>query len=206
MADISTLQQSLINAKRVMNKVDGVNLTKGGGSLPNVPTNQLMESLPPVQALPNVPQATAADRQDLTPKKYITEERINNSKLPDVIKQAMIKNPIPEIPFNGGVGLTEDFLSGVKEQMVKQDIPVSSSYPESNIVQPTKRTSKKSNKLTSSNLKSIIKESVRELITEVVDDRIDEAINMKTSSDENFQFKIGDRIFYGKITSSKSVK
>ena len=79
---------------------------------------------------------------------YITEERINNSKLPDVIKQAMIKNPIPEIPFNGGVGLTEDFLSGVKEQMVKQDIPVSSSYPESNIVQPTKRTSKKSNKLT----------------------------------------------------------
>ena len=206
MADISTLQQSLINAKKVMNKVEGVNFTKGSGSMTNVPTNQLMESLPPVQALPNVPQATAADRQDLTPKKYITEERINNSKLPDVIKQAMIKNPIPEIPFNGGVGLTEDFLSGVKEQMVKQDIPVSSSYLESNIVQPTKRTSKKSNKLTSSNLKSIIKESVRELITEVVDDRIDEAINMKTSSDENFQFKIGDRIFYGKITSSKSVK
>ena len=31
----------------------------------------------------------------------MTEERIKNSKLPDVIKQAMIKNPIPEIPFNG---------------------------------------------------------------------------------------------------------
>jgi len=209
MADISTLQQSLINAKKVMQKVDGGNFTKGSGSMPNVPADQLMESLPPVQALPNVPQATAADRQDLTPKKYITEERINNSKLPDVIKQAMIKSPIPEIPFNGGVGLTEDFLSGVKEQMVKQDIPVSSSSLESTILKSSKsvgRTNKKSNKLTSSNLKSIIKESVRELITEVVDDRIDEAINMKTSSDENFQFKVGDRIFYGKITSSKSVK
>ena len=189
-----------------MNKVDGGNFNKGSGSVPNVPTNQLVESLPPVQQLPNVSEVTTADRQDLTPKKYITEERINNSKLPDVIKQAMIKSPIPEIPFNGSVGLTDEFLSGVKEQMVKQDIPVSSTYPKSNIVQPTKRTNKKSNKLTSSNLKSIIKESVRELITEVVDDRIDEAINMKTSSDENFQFKIGDRIFYGKITSSKSVK
>ena len=55
--------------------------------MPNVPADQLMESLPPVQTLPNTPQATAADRQDLTPKKYITEEKINNSKLPDAIKQ-----------------------------------------------------------------------------------------------------------------------
>jgi hypothetical protein len=206
MADISTLQQSLINAKKVMNKVDGGNFTKGSGSIPNIPTDQLVESLPPVQALPNTPQATEADRQDLTPKKYITEEKINKSKLPDVIKQAMIKNPIPEIPFNGSVGLTDDFLNGVKEQMEKQDIPVSSSSVESPVIPSNRRTSQKSNKLTSSNLKSLIKESVRELITEVVDDRIDEAINMKTSSDENFQFKVGDRIFYGKITSSKSIK
>jgi len=211
MADLSTLQQSLINAKKVMNKVDGGNFTKSSGSMPNISTDQLVESLPPVQQLPNVPQVTASDRQDLSPKKHMTEERINNSKLPDVIKQAMIKNPIPEIPFNGGVGLTEDFLSGVKEQMKKQDIPVSPNSVNTNTVQPNNirqnnSGNAKSNKLTSSNLKSIIKESVRELITEVVDNRIDEAINMKTSSDENFQFKVGDRIFYGKITSSKTLK
>jgi hypothetical protein len=95
--------------------------------------------------------------------------------------------------------------------MKKQDIPVSSNSVNTKTVQPNTSYQNnsgnvKSNKLTSSNLKSIIKESVRELITEVVDDRIDEAINMKTSSDENFQFKVGDRIFYGKITSSKSLK
>ena len=209
MADFSKLQQSLINAKKVMNKVDGGGFSSGNG-LPttNIPTDQLVGSLPPVQQLPNISEVTESDRQDLTPKKYITEERINNSKLPDVIKQAMIKNPIPEIPFNGSVGLTDEFLSGVKDQKAKQDIPVSPNLSESisREIPTTKRTNKNSNKLTSSNLKSIIKESVRELITEVVDDRIDEAINMKTSSDENFQFKVGDRIFYGKITSSKSLK
>ena len=101
-------------------------------------------------------------------------------------------------------GLTEEFLSGVKEQMVKQDIPVSLNNDTSRQIKPTKRNN--SNKLTSKNLKSLIKESVRELISEVVDERVQEAINMKTSSDENFQFKVGDRIFYGKITSSKSLK
>ena len=85
MANLSTLQQSLINAKKVMNKVDGGDFSKGNSSttLPNnIPTDQLIESLPPAQQLPNIPQASASDRQDLSPKKYITEERINNSKLP----------------------------------------------------------------------------------------------------------------------------
>ncbi len=209
MADFSTLQQSLINAKKVMNKVDTGNFSKGNStsSLPNNVSDSsgiLSENLPPVQPLPNIPQVSASDRQDLSPKKGMTAEKINNSKLPDVIKEAMIKNPIPEIPFNGGVGLTEEFLSGVKEQMVKQDIPVSLNNDTSRQIKPTKRNN--SNKLTSKNLKSLIKESVRELISEVVDERVQEAINMKTSSDENFQFKVGDRIFYGKITSSKSLK
>jgi len=209
MTDFSTLQQSLINAKKVMNKVDTGNFSKGNStsSLPNNLTDSsgiLSENLPPVQPLPNIPQVSASDRQDLSPKKGMTTEKIKNSKLPDVIKEAMIKNPIPEIPFNGGVGLTEEFLSGVKEQMVKQDIPVSLNNDTSRQIKPTKRNN--SNKLTSKNLKSLIKESVRELISEVVDERVQEAINMKTSSDENFQFKVGDRIFYGKITSSKSLK
>ena len=88
--------------------------------------------------------------------------------------------------------------------MEKQDIPVSSNNGKSQQIQPNIKS--KSNKLTSKNLKSLIKESVRELINEVVDERVQEAIDMKTSSDENFQFKVGDRIFYGKITSSKSLK
>ena len=53
-------------------------------------------------------------------------------------------------------------------------------------------------KITSKNLKSIIKESVKELI--------DETIGLKTDNEENFQFRVGNKIFYGKITSSKNIK
>ena len=137
MADITTLQQSLINAKKVMGKVDSGNFTKGHQ---RIQTNSITEgNLPPVQPLPQIPQIDDKARQDLSPKKGLTEEKIKNSKLPGRTK-----------------------------------------------------------KITSSNLKSIIKESVKELL--------DETIGLKTESDENFQFRVGDRIFYGKITSSKSVK
>ena len=60
--------------------------------------------------------------------------------------------------------------------------------------------------MTKSSLKSIIKESVKELIDEAVDTRINESVNMKTDANENFSFRVGDKIFYGKITSTKQVK
>jgi len=198
MGNITTLQQSLINAKKVMGKVESGNFTKGNQTLPQVTPSTMPNiqehNLPPVQSLPQIPQVDEAARQDLSPKKNMTEERIRKSNLPDAIKQAMIDNPIPEIPFNGGLTLNDDFVAGVKEQMQKQNIPTSSTVVE----QSSPVTSTKTKKITSSNLKSIIKESVKELL--------DETIGLKQESDENFQFRVGDRIFYGKITSSKSVK
>ena len=109
----------------------------------------------------------------------------------------MIDNPIPDIPFNGGgVGLTEEFLSGVQEQMSKQGLTSSEQQVTQQVPQPT--TTKSTKKITSKNLKSIIKESVKELLNET--------IGLKKDADENFQFRVGDKIFYGKITSSKTVK
>tara|TARA_R110001583_G_scaffold28312_6_gene100679 strand:- start:809 stop:1405 length:597 start_codon:yes stop_codon:yes gene_type:complete len=198
MADMTTLQQSLINAKRVMNKVDGGNLSSGNVTSQShtVTDSSGLMSETSVPALPSVDINSA--KQDLSPKSRMTETLINKSKLPDVIKQAMINSPIPDIPFNGGsVGLSEEFLSGVKTQMNKQGIPTSSEVintTQQNSVPSTPTTKK----ITSKNLKSIIKESVKELL--------DETIGFKKNSNENFQFRVGDRIFYGKITSSKSVK
>ena len=68
------------------------------------------------------------------------------------------------------------------------------------MVSPTK------NKLTNKNLKSLIKESVRELMDEVITKKIYESIELRTESKENFQFRVGKRVFYGNITSSKTVK
>ena len=205
MANITTLQQSLINAKKVMGKVESGNFTatKGNQTISELTAHSSVPGinehrLPPVQQLPQIPQADDSTRQDLSPKKNMTEERIRSSRLPDAIKQAMIDNPIPEIPFNGGLTLNDDFVAGVKQQMDKQNMPTSNRLSETLSEQTTPTTKTKTKKITSSNLKSIIKESVKELL--------DETIGLKEESNENFQFRVGDRIFYGKITSSKSVK
>jgi len=208
MADISTLQQSLINAKAVMNKVDGGNFTKGDNrsitnpsNIPSTPISSTPMPSAPIQNLPNVD--TGGARKDLSPKKFMTEQKINSSNLPDAIKQAMIETPIPDVPFGGSAGLSEEFLDGVREGMKKQDIPVSYGgeiKEEISTLQPNR------NKITNKNLKSLIKESVRELMNEVITKKIDESIELRTETKENFQFRVGKRIFYGNITSSKTVK
>ncbi len=42
--------------------------------------------------------------------------------MPEAIKQAMISTPIPDAPFSNSVGLSDDFVSTVKEQMDRQGI------------------------------------------------------------------------------------
>ena len=196
MTDITTLQQSLINAKKVMNKVDGGNLSKGDSRSITTPM--------PSAAIPNLPNVdTSGARKDLSPKKFMTEQKINSSKLPDAVKQAMINTPIPDVPFGGTAGLSEEFLEGVRDGMKKQDIPVSYGgeiREEMSVTQPTR------NKITNRNLKSLIKESVRELMNEVITKKIDESIELRTKTKENFQFRVGKRVFYGNITSSKIQK
>ena len=202
MADISTLQQSLINAKKVMSKVDTGSFSKGNVSLPsestlanvNVPMTEGIPQNMPAQ----IPAPTSSSTPNLSPKANMSEERIKKSNLPDAIKQAMIDNPIPDIPFNNGTSLPADFLTEVKDKMDKQGIPTSPIQENNQISTPPPIGRSGTKKITSKNLKSIIKESVKELL--------DETIGLKTDSDENFQFRVGDRIFYGKITSSKVIK
>lgn len=197
MADLTSLQQSLINAKKVMNKVDSGNVTKGNISLPQGDINEAISQIPNnIPQLPNVNTDMASARKDLSPKASITEEKILNSKLPENIKKLMIENPIPDVPMGSSMGLSDDFLSGVKDAMSKQDIPTSTTQKRT-VLESNTPTATKS-KITKSSLKSIIKESVKELVNE--------SVNMKTDTNENFSFRVGDKIFYGKITSTKDVK
>ena len=117
----------------------------------------------------------------------------------------MISNPIPDVPMGSSMGLSEEFIGGVKEAMNKQDIPTSTQRLEETITESITPTATK-NKMTKSSLKSIIRESVKELIDEAVDTKINESVNLKTDTNENFSFRVGDKMFYGKITSTKQVK
>ena len=213
MADITSLQQSLINAKKIMGKVDNSDFTKSGGSLPNsIPTyspNINMGSVQQHIQQPTIGESVAPRQTNLIPKANMNEQKIKNSNLPDVVKQAMINNPIPDIPFNGGgVGLSEAFLDGVKTEMNKQGIQTSPNTTQTATIEQPRNTlstpppiqiqTTNTKKITSKNLKSIIKESVKELINET--------IGLKSDNDENFQFRVGNKIFYGNITSSKTIK
>ena len=206
MADLTSLQQTLINAKKVMNKVDGGNIPSGNITLPQGDINEALTQIPQnIPQLPNVDAGMSSARKDMSPKSNMTEDRINSSKLPDAIKKLMISNPIPDVPMGSSMGLSEEFIGGVKEAMNKQDIPTSSHRLEQTITESIIPTSTK-NKMTKSSLKSIIKESVKELIDDVIDSKINESINLKTDTNENFSFRVGNKLFYGKITSTKQVK
>ena len=174
--------------------------SSNASTIPNINMDSVQQHLP---TQPNIQESLPSRPNTLTPKANMNEQKIKNSNLPAAIKEAMINNPIPDIPFNGGgAGLSEEFLSGVKNQMDKQGI--STSIPSTQqLVTPTTPQTKK---LSSKNLKSIIKESVKELIDEVVNSKINENIGVRTDMGENFQFRVGDKVFYGKITSSKTIK
>jgi hypothetical protein len=206
MANLTSLQQSLINAKKVMNKVDSGNIPSGNMTLPQGDINEAISQIPQnIPQLPNVDANMSSARKDLSPKANMTEDRIKNSKLPDAIKKLMIDNPIPDVPMGSSMGLSDDFIGGVKEAMEKQDIPTSTHKLQDTITESIIPNSTK-NKMTKSSLKSIIKESVKELIDDVIDTKINESVKMKTDANENFSFRVGDKIFYGKITSTKQVK
>ena len=98
------------------------------------------------------------------------------------------------------VFLDDDFLNNVRSEMDKQGMPT--------ITAPTlhQKQSSKTKKISSSNLKSVIKEAVKELLDETISAKLHESIGPRKSAGENFQFTVGDRVFYGKITSSKTLK
>ena len=206
MADLTSLQQSLVNAKKVMNKVDSGNIPSGNITLPQGDISEAVAQIPQnIPQLPNVNTDMSSARREMSPKANITEDKINNSKLPDAIKKLMINNPIPDVPMGSSMSLSDDFIGGVKEAMNKQEIPTSPHKLQQTITESIVPNSTK-NKMTKSSLKSIIKESVKELIDDVIDAKINESVKMKTDTNENFSFRVGDKIFYGKITSTKQVK
>ena len=79
------LMTKLVNAKKVMTKVDGGDYTKG-----NIDESVLQRSTSDLVSEPGTKPSTRNVASNV-----VNEDKINSSKLPDSIKQAMINNPIP---------------------------------------------------------------------------------------------------------------
>jgi len=174
------LMHRLVQAKKVMNKVDTGNFERG-----SVNESILTSSPEEVAQMPNLPKPS---------QKVINVDKINNSKLPDVIKKAMIENPIPQISLNDTIDM--DFVKGAKRLMEKEGLSKKSSE--------TKSTTVYNNNIDMNAISVLIENTIRKVLDEKLNQIL--SAHQTASINENLVLKVGDSIFKGKITGVNKAK
>ena len=187
------LMSKLVQAKKVMNKVDGGNYERGNidESILLSDPNQLVQT----QQLPK----QSSTRSMANP----SVDRIRESKLPDAIKKAMIESPIPQMDQ---ISLTDtldmDFVKGAKRLMEQEG--VSSKKPQPRRQQTTSQPIYESSNIDMNAIALMIENTVRK----VMDEKLNQILTAQTTSsiNENLVLKVGDSIFKGKITGVNKAK
>ena len=179
------LMHKLVQAKKVMNKVDGGNYQRG----------QVDESIlrsAPEDVMNNTQLQSNPSSQRPTGAPSVNQ--IQNSKLPEAIKKAMIENPIPQISLNDTLDM--DFVKGAKRLMEQEGVATRpSSQPKQTIV---------NNNIDMNAIAVLIENTVRK----VMDEKLNQILTASTTSsiNENLVLKVGDSIFKGKITGVNKAK
>jgi len=186
------LMSKLVQAKKVMNKVDSGNFEKGRideSRLYSDNDEYISEQLP--QQLPTRSMGNPS------------VNRINESKLPDAIKKAMIENPIPQMDQ---ISLTDtldmDFVKGAKRLMEQEGVSSKKQQPRRQ--QTTSQPVYESSNIDMNAIALMIENTVRK----VMDEKLNQILTAQTTSsiNENLVLKVGDSIFKGKITGVNKAK
>jgi hypothetical protein len=188
------LMKKLVNAKKVMNLVDGGNYERG-----NVDESVLFSSPDELMSEQQLPQqSNRAARPVGTPN----VDKIQQSKLPDAIKRAMIESPIPQM---GQISLNDtldmDFIKGAKRLMEQEGVstkkqgvvPFSKQQPQS-----------MSSNIDMNAIATLIENTVRK----VMDEKLNQILSAQQTQtiSENLVLKVGDSVFKGKITGVNKAK
>ena len=181
------LMKKLVQAKKVMNKVDGGNYERGhvNESMLLSDPSELMEMQTPQQ----VNTRPVGGNMNV--------DKIQNSKLPDAIKRAMIEHPIEQMQ---SISLNEtldmDFVKGAKRLMEQEGVSSKKS-------QPQQRQSSGGN-IDMNAIAVLIENTVRK----VMDEKLNQILSASATSsiNENLVLKVGDSIFKGKITGVNKAK
>ena len=221
MTDFSTLQESLLKAKRVMNMEDDTTPTNPNRTRSQpVDSAELLTSLPPRNMPPiNPSMGGGSELQEAqrignleTMSKKPGVDRIQNSKLPDAIKQLMVEHPIPEVNFQNS--LPDSLIEGVSEKMKKLGgLPESSVNKNKNKNKNTNTRTKSTHtnstnnnsKIKSSDLKNIIRKTIIETIDELIDEKINDRLSESKKLNESLQLVVGNTVFKGNIISTKKL-
>jgi hypothetical protein len=181
------LMQRLAQAKKVMNKVDGGNFERGHvneGILLSDPEELIKNNIAPVSPTKNITAPASVDK-------------IQNSKLPDAIKKAMIENPIQQMPqISLSETLDMDFVKGAKRLMEQEGVST-------NKQTPSKSTQQSAN-IDMSAIAVLIENTVRK----VMDEKLNQILTAQQTQtiNENLVLKVGDSVFKGKITGVNKSK
>jgi hypothetical protein len=179
------LMQRLVQAKKVMNKVETGDFEKG-----NV-NEEIIRSNPEDLIKNEAPISQPSKRPP-----QINTQKIQESKLPDAIKRAMIENPIPQISLNDSLDL--NFVEKTKRLMESEGVSTktSKSSPQTNSSDLVKQ------------LTPIIENIVRKTVVEIMDSKLNQILTAQQTLtiNENLVLKVGDSIFKGKITGVNKSK
>jgi hypothetical protein len=177
------LMQKLVNAKKVMNKVDGGNYERG-----HVNEEMLRSNPEDLMNSQDLPQQSSTKQMGMP-----SVDKIQNSKLPDAIKKAMIENPIQQISLNDTLDM--DFLKGAKRLMEQEGVGKK---------QPQKQVVQYNSNIDMGAIATLIENTVRK----VMDEKLNQILSASTTASiiEILLLKVGDSIFKGKITGVNKAK
>jgi len=181
------LMMKLVQAKKVMNKVDGGNYERG-----HVNENVLRSN--PEDFMGEMQQMPVANTRPVN-NGELNVSKIQSSKLPEAIKKAMIENPIPQISLSDTLDM--DFVKGAKRLMEQEGVSTKST-PQ----QPQRQSS--GGNIDMNAIAVLIENTVRK----VMDEKLNQILTASQTSsiNENLVLKVGDSVFKGKITGVNKAK
>jgi hypothetical protein len=201
---MSDLMQKLAISKKIMDAHNGIN--RGA----NTPSTPMVENYEAPNASYNIPQEfmgeVSPQKQNLDPTQPLDESRIKNSKLPDEIKRLMIEQPIVQpSSMNGGSVISDDIIEGA-QRLMGMNSNTTTTQPETSKNLTTKQPTSNFNM---NEMKSMIRDVVRDTVRDVVREELQEAgmlVESTSKSNDTIQFKVGNHLFVGKVTTVKKLK
>ncbi len=192
--------QKLAMSKKIMDASDKIKPGQSQGGLPmseninanyNIPQDML-------QPVPQQPTQQMVQAQQMSQPQPVTEDRIQNSKLPDEIKQLMMEHPIQQ-PNLGGSGtvLSDDVIEGAQRLMGRT--------PQQTVTESVTEPTTSNN----GDLKQMIRDVVRDTVRDVVREELQNAGMLtegNTKTNESLQLRVGKHVFEGRVTKIKKVK
>jgi hypothetical protein len=224
------LMQKLINAKKVMDKVQSGDFSHGNidESLLQVDTDKALPYQGKMPIVESNEERPIAMPKVLPPDIY--KSNVSKSKLPDAIKNAMLESQIVQPDIDFGSSITLEFAEKVNKQMEKQGMkpvpkkPVQQAKPfkqpireevdvdfeMGNVAPTSSRKPVSLNETLINEMKPLIKEIIQSTLEATIEKILTEKLAKHDKEtlkiNESLRIQVGDSVFVGKITGVKQQK